>query len=211
MMDKKPLIGVSICAVVLLVLGSLSNVVGYQSVKSTAVNDSPLFQTRTQRATNQQQNILTSQYLGKGINALSFPLRDTTTEMIQKFIDKIRTMDDESFNHFIIIVLYQIRQRNLFNDINPQETVIVLNQIKNNPNLIRNYINQKANDITFVAPTCYGLTIRNWLPGCISLTIIGLIFAGIIFFLGVLLNFFVPTYNIACWSHKSLCLVGNNQ
>ena len=33
-MDKKPLIVVSICAVVLLVLGSLSNVVGYQLVKS---------------------------------------------------------------------------------------------------------------------------------------------------------------------------------
>ncbi|HWR28155.1 MAG TPA: hypothetical protein VN377_06950 [Candidatus Thermoplasmatota archaeon] len=30
-MDKKPLIVVSICAVVLLVLGSLSNVVGYQT------------------------------------------------------------------------------------------------------------------------------------------------------------------------------------
>jgi hypothetical protein len=42
-MDKKPLIGVSICAVVLLVLGSLSNVVGYQSVKSTTVNESPLW------------------------------------------------------------------------------------------------------------------------------------------------------------------------
>jgi len=40
--DKKPLIAVSLCAVVLLLLGSLSNVVGYQSVKST-VNDSPLF------------------------------------------------------------------------------------------------------------------------------------------------------------------------
>ncbi|MCX6661592.1 MAG: hypothetical protein NTY91_03480 [Euryarchaeota archaeon] len=34
-MDKKPLIGVSICAVVLLILGSLSNVVGYQSVQSS--------------------------------------------------------------------------------------------------------------------------------------------------------------------------------
>jgi len=34
-MDKKPLIVVSICAVVLLALGSLSNVVGYQSVKAT--------------------------------------------------------------------------------------------------------------------------------------------------------------------------------
>ena len=34
-MDKKPLIGVSILAVVLLVMGSLSNVVGYQLVQSS--------------------------------------------------------------------------------------------------------------------------------------------------------------------------------
>ena len=34
-MDKKPLIGVSICAVVLLVLASLSNVVGYQTLQSS--------------------------------------------------------------------------------------------------------------------------------------------------------------------------------
>jgi hypothetical protein len=34
-MDKKPLIGVSICAVVLLILTSLSNVVGFQTVQSS--------------------------------------------------------------------------------------------------------------------------------------------------------------------------------
>ncbi len=39
-MDKKPLIVVSLCAVVLLVLGSLSNVVGYQSVKSRGMLES---------------------------------------------------------------------------------------------------------------------------------------------------------------------------
>jgi hypothetical protein len=39
-MDKKPLIGVSIIAVILLVLGSLSNVVGYQSVKSRGTPES---------------------------------------------------------------------------------------------------------------------------------------------------------------------------
>jgi hypothetical protein len=39
-MDKKPLIGVSICAVVLLVLGSLSNVVGYQSKESKGMPES---------------------------------------------------------------------------------------------------------------------------------------------------------------------------
>ncbi len=37
-MDKKPLIGVSICAMVLLVMGSLSNVVGYQSVQTSQQN-----------------------------------------------------------------------------------------------------------------------------------------------------------------------------
>ena len=37
-MDKKPLIGVSILAVVLLVLGSLSTVVGYQSVQTSQQN-----------------------------------------------------------------------------------------------------------------------------------------------------------------------------
>jgi hypothetical protein len=34
-MNKKPLIGVSICAVVLLILSSLTNVVGYQAVQSS--------------------------------------------------------------------------------------------------------------------------------------------------------------------------------
>jgi len=34
-MDKKSLIGISLCAVILLVLGSLSNVVGYQTVQSS--------------------------------------------------------------------------------------------------------------------------------------------------------------------------------
>jgi hypothetical protein len=37
-MDKKPLIVVSICAVVLLVMGSLSTVVGYQIDKTTQKN-----------------------------------------------------------------------------------------------------------------------------------------------------------------------------
>ena len=40
-MDKKPLIGVSICAVVLLVLGSLSNVGGIENVKSCDCGDPP--------------------------------------------------------------------------------------------------------------------------------------------------------------------------
>jgi len=49
-MDKYPLIGVSICAVVLLVLASLTNVVGYQAVQSSALK------TETKQLSNSQCN-----------------------------------------------------------------------------------------------------------------------------------------------------------
>ena len=94
-MDKKPLIVVSICAVVLLVMGSLSNVVGYQSVKST-VNDSPLFSMRTQRAINMDgRRLLTSEYLGKGENILLIPMADDKTLLYQKVINRIKIIKEQ--------------------------------------------------------------------------------------------------------------------
>jgi hypothetical protein len=73
-MDKKPLIGVSILAVVLLVLGSLSTVVGYQSVQTSQQNlikerikpKESLFQTIVDIANNKeiQRIILKSQMSG---------------------------------------------------------------------------------------------------------------------------------------------------
>jgi hypothetical protein len=84
-MDKKPLIGVSICAVVLLVLASLSNVVGYQTVESshqavinTEVNQKELlFQTIVDIANNKEiQGILLRYQLSQGI------LPDTTIPVL---------------------------------------------------------------------------------------------------------------------------------
>src|SRR5512139_3909158 len=101
----------SISAVVLLVLGSLSNVVGYQSVKSTTVSDSPLFKTRTQRATNQQQNIITSRYLGMGINhnLLILP-RPDETDSLGEVTNRIRTIDESTFNRFVWNVVHYFIQ-----------------------------------------------------------------------------------------------------
>jgi hypothetical protein len=147
-MDKKPLIGVSICAVVLLVLGSLSNVVGYSSVKST-VNDSPLFATRTQRATNQQQNIITSKYLGmdKG-SLLQFPIRDNITEQFKNAIDIISKMDDKTFDEFVNRFISLFHQNNI-NNVKVSDTEIkeIFYQIKSNPNALRDfYIMMKEKD-----------------------------------------------------------------
>jgi hypothetical protein len=109
-MDKRRLIVVSLCNVILLVLGSLSNVVGYQSVKST-VNDSPLFKTRTQRVSNQEKYIVASQYLGKGRDTIPFPSLDNKTSMIQKFLNQIKNMDDNTFRKFVKDALRRLIQQ----------------------------------------------------------------------------------------------------
>jgi len=145
-MDKKPLIGVSICAVILLVLGSLSNVVGYQSVKSSTVNDSPLFSMRTQRATNQQQNIITSQYLGKGIgNRLQFPTKDNSTDLLKRVIAYINKMDDATFNAFIVFVINRLQQNHQITYETTREIRILLKQLRNEP-LLLHHINHQNLD-----------------------------------------------------------------
>jgi hypothetical protein len=75
-MDKKPLIGVSILALVLLVLGSLSNVVGYQTVQTSQQNvinerinqKELLFQTIVDIANNKEiQRIILKSQMSRGI------------------------------------------------------------------------------------------------------------------------------------------------
>jgi hypothetical protein len=160
--EKKWLaVGISITAVVLLVLGSLSNVVGYQSVKSTVVNDSPLFSTRTQRATNQQQNILTSQYLGMGKgNPLQFPMRDNQTESLKRVIEYISKMDDKTFAFFTELVIQRSKQDGTLRNLNQNVIIQILSQLRTKSITLLNspfYKNNYKSDMP---------TLLNWFPGC---------------------------------------------
>jgi hypothetical protein len=178
-MRKYPLIVVSICAVVILVLASLSNVVGYQSVKSTVVNDSPLFQTRTQRATNQQQNILTFQYLGKGNgNLLRFPIRDNETESLKRAIEIISKMDDKTFLQFTEKCIQRVRQIDTLSNTNPNAIVQTLQLLRIQSTTIITHFIKRNNQLptsiprdTFCIPgsiTAWNPgTICHWYPGCI--------------------------------------------
>jgi hypothetical protein len=186
-MKKYPLIGRSIIAVVLLVLGSLTNVVGYQSVKSTTLNESPLFKIRTQKATNQQQNILTSQYLGKGKgNLLYFPMRDNRTELLKRVIEYISKMDDKTFARFTALCIQKVKQDKTLNDTNPNEILQVLRQLKIKPEIIINsFINRNNNN--------NNITSSN--PGYILLTILYiliLIIVWIIWAIGIFSSAFIP-------------------
>ncbi|KYK24479.1 hypothetical protein AYK25_09770 [Thermoplasmatales archaeon SM1-50] len=179
-MDKKPLIVVSLCAVVLLVLGSLSNVVGYQTVKST-VNVSPLFSTRTQRATNQQQNILTSQYLGMGEGSiLQFPIRDNRTEQLKKTIDIINKMDDKTFARFTELCIQKARQDDTLRDLNRSQIVQTLLLLKTNPKAILNSFTSKDNH-PVTSSEWFSLCQQIFWFDCIAGNILFLIFATIFF------------------------------
>jgi hypothetical protein len=195
-MDKKPLIVVSICAVVLLVLGSLSNVVGYQSVKSTET-DSPLFQTRAERATNQQTNSITSQYLGmeKG-NLWQIPMSNNKTELLKKAFDAISKMDDKTFERFKEVCIQIIRKNNSFKDTKPSDITQALKLMKTKSvTIINPFLNRINQSITSGYTICY------WILGCIPTWIIMICL--------LLLTIFTDFPNtIACYSYNYMCLLG---
>jgi hypothetical protein len=179
-MGKKPLIGVSILAVVLLVMGSMSNVVGYQSVKSS-VNDSPLFQTRTQRAANQKQNSISSQYLGmENGNLLQFPIQDNRTNQLKKVIDIISKMDDKTFERFIELCIQKARQDNTLQDISDYQIVQALLLLKTNPKAIL-YIFTNKDNHPITSSEWFSLCQQIFWYDCLAGNILFLIFATVFF------------------------------
>ena len=194
---------VCICAVVLLILASFSNVVGYQSVKSTVVNDSSLFQTRTQRATSQQQNIFTFEYLGKGQgNLLRFQIRDNRAESLIKAIEFISKMDDKEFARFTELCVQRIRQDDTLKSTNSNKIIRELCLLKTKPEIIINsYINrsnQKINQITSAE-----ISVCRWgVFGCFAQSIL-----FIIYFIVYILISLQVTIGISCNQH-SFCFGG---
>ena len=172
MIRKYLVTGISITVIVLLVLGSLTNVIGYQSVKST-VNDSPLFQTRTQRATNQQQNVLTSQYLGMGKgNLLQIPTKDKRIEQLKEVIQFISRMNDKTFEQFTELYIQKVRQTTTLRDINLYEIIQALHSLKTKPEIIiTSFLKRNNKDL---------MTIDPWIPGCIILYIIWFLFLNLL-------------------------------
>ena len=186
-MDTKPLIVASIGAVVLLVLGSLTNVVGYQSIKSTAVNDSPLFQTRTQRATNQRQNIVTSQYLGKGKDSVPFHFLDNKTSMIQKFINQIRNMDDNTFSKFVKSAMRLLTQQGTVKYSDTQDIENGFHQLRENSEVNDDSTNLNLGNYTWrVTPSIC------WFPGC---------------FLFAFFLIFLMTVGFHCFPTEKICIM----
>ena len=188
-MRKYPLIGVSIIAVVLLVLSSLTNVVGYQSLNSSGVNDSPLFRERTQKATQNQQSSIVSNYLGKGKNLdlLILP-RLNQTDSLREVISKIQAMDENAFHRFVGYVVNQIGKKDKLREINIRGLINELRKLRESKNNIIIYRN--TNDDSYTMLHNYFPT-ACWFPGCY-------LFEFIIFVILFMDYHFNPTSFLRC-------------
>lgn len=178
-MDKNRLIGISVFTVILLVLGSQSNALSYQSLKSNVVNDSPLFQTRTQRANNKQQDSINSQYLGMGKNnkLLILPITEET-DSLREVISKIRGMSESTFNRFVEYLVLQINSKDGCKGIDVKEFKNELRQVsKSAKNFI---VNKDVNSDKRTILYNYIPTIC-WFPGCYIFDLILFIIIFILF------------------------------
>ena len=127
-MDKKPLIGVSICAVVLLVLGSLSNVVGYQTVQSSnqsvikeRINQKELlFQTIVDIANNKEiQRIILKSQMSRGIFPTSeFPVVTKNQLKMMYFLGLILSKVISKSRMQSMIQKYQFSNQEIQKEIN---------------------------------------------------------------------------------------------
>ena len=113
-MNKKILLG-SIIAVAILILVSFTGVVGYQTTKSSTIaRASPLFTVRSSRAIDGESKDIACDYVGKGIDSnIYIPIRNNNQLTVQRFIDLVRSVDDDKFNKFIIQLVSYLEKRDI--------------------------------------------------------------------------------------------------
>jgi len=182
-MKTKILLG-SIGAVVILILVSFANVVGVQSTTSGSISNSPLFRVRTQKAINEEsKTILTSDYLGKGLNAIQFPLRDNRTALIQRFVDGIRTMDEPTFNRFVDFAVNQINHKNNLKVVNIEEFIKELRQIREST---QNIVVNKDSDVGIHTIFPDWDPVPCWFPGKLLLICMAILLAPLLFLIFIL-------------------------
>ncbi|MBE3102502.1 MAG: hypothetical protein IMZ47_09590 [Firmicutes bacterium] len=183
-MKTKILLG-SIGAVAILILVSFTNVIGVQSTTSGSISNSPLFNIRTQKAINEgSKDTLTSNYLGKGLNALPFPLRDNRTALIQKFIERIGRMDDKEFNRFQSLVISHFYEEKNNLKIDTTQLVTILKHLKSNTKELKIILNNNGNDSKNDPPTLYSA----WCP-CLTYDSVPHCFLTVIIMLVIFLLF----------------------
>lgn len=169
-MKNKILLG-SIIAIVIIILASYTSVVGFQSTQTSKVGLSPLFRIRSKKAIDTKyKDIITSDYIGKGNeDNLQIPTRDNQDTLIQRVIDRIKGMDEKSFDRFVLLLINRFQQEIEARNIDIGRLITILNEIRTDKSII-NVVDGNEPPTLF---GCIKITLNIWLPGCILAQLIG--------------------------------------
>ncbi len=176
-MNKKILIG-SIIAVTVLIGVSFTSVVGYRSGASD-VKASPLFNIRTSRAIDEESEELSCEYVGKGEDVdLIISPGDNELKLIRKLIEKIQSMDEETFTKFMNHIIENLDKINKTDIGNTQEIIEAIYKLRTNSEDYE--IKSIPAQITGMFWECTWKE-NYWYPGCILFSLIDAIIYYFIF------------------------------
>ena len=166
-MNKKLVLGSSI-VVVILVMMSVTGVIGYQTTSTTMTKASPLFNVRSKRAIDEESNDLTCDYVGKGDNInLLFPNRNVNNRFISNLIDIINKLNQESKKRITDSVIEQLLLENiiLYNNNEIENTV---HEFFKNPEIFMNTLsdNNSSTYNEIICPTPYYTVFYQFIPIC---------------------------------------------
>jgi hypothetical protein len=206
-MDKKLLICGSAIAVVVLVTASLSPAIGYNTVKSS-VKDSPLFNVRTKRAIDEDENAIVRDYVGKNKgNTIPVPTLNGRNTLFQKFIDSISMIDNKGFNRFVGLVINHVHHNDKIENEDVDEIIASLHMLRGNPEEGKKLVTDGGNKLLSVLCT----NGEGWEPGCFIIFIIDwLFFLTLTFFYFIVTLFFGDTFCVPfdtyCWCQPTKML-----
>jgi len=175
-LNNKILIG-SIIAITILIGVSFTSVVGYNSVESD-IEASPLFNIRSSRAIDEESKDLACEYVGKGeISILSISGLNENKELLQLVTDKIKCMDDKTFNRFLTMIINKIQYSNEYKSVNINEVITFLHRLRDKNEISIDNDTNNGNLTYNDTPTLC------WFPGCIIIwiyvSILGFIFRSV--------------------------------
>jgi hypothetical protein len=180
-MNKKIFIG-SIFAVIILVVASLSPVIGFQTVKSNSNPVSPLFNIRTKRALGEESSdVVTCDYVGKGkASSISFPTRDNKIVLLQKLVHILSTLSDTMFGRFVSLFFNWLVAHDKIEENDKSEAIAAFQYMRDNPEEITGYIIGGEEAYVLAEPASEP-TVYNWEFGCWIIFILKLLSSIIIF------------------------------
>ncbi len=140
-MNKNILIG-SIITICILIGVSFTSVVGYNNVESN-IKNSPLFNIRSSRAIDEENQGLVCEYVGKG-EEITIPIpiliKFNKRILLKKTLERIIGIDANEFNYLLIQIGDIAGRGNKYNNVNDLEKTIELFEKRLNLDVLRNKI-----------------------------------------------------------------------